>query len=486
MDTKRAKLSDKEEKQLISDAQAENPEAISRLVDAFQGLVIDYAKPYRERGLDWGDLKSEGNVGLINAIKHFDFKKGNRLSTYAVPWIINAIKAALSRESKHIKRHNSYEEILEETGTEPQEIIDNLDQLHSKSPPIIFTKQAPKTKEGLSKDIKSWEDRGLLHYLRYDHDLQYILSDRPYPQTPELIKMLKAMGPNENAHKILSKWSKKVVDLSAIQDAFSEYFMYWAGQVERGGKPTRTPIRKTRKHLAKLSRERKKIIRLWKEWAREARKTYKDAIGCGCIAAYFRLLNDLNREAEFDRVYEERDKRVRKRFEMGPPSDYKLYRLYGSLINHLKGKTETPHKDIKDLLTWVPIRDTKDFYNKTVKKKLREIANWEKELNEEVNGGKSMIEEKTPGFCPWHTDTIVIPMEVWKGVALPYFSRIYKRWRLKGGEQGQKAEPYYEGIMPRGDVEGKAVIFRLGDFEMKTILDRILLQRDYKAGDDSA
>ena len=64
-----------------------NVKAAEKLVTSHLRLVAKIAMGYRGYGLPVGDLISEGNIGLMQAVKKFDPDKGFRLSTYALSLI---------------------------------------------------------------------------------------------------------------------------------------------------------------------------------------------------------------------------------------------------------------------------------------------------------------------------------------------------------------------------------------------------------------
>ncbi len=70
----------------------EDTEAADLLVTSHLRLVAKIAKGYRGYGLPLGELISEGNVGMMQAIRRFDPERGFRLSTYAMWWIRAAIQ----------------------------------------------------------------------------------------------------------------------------------------------------------------------------------------------------------------------------------------------------------------------------------------------------------------------------------------------------------------------------------------------------------
>jgi RNA polymerase sigma-32 factor len=78
-------------------------EAAHRLVTSHLRLVAKIAMGYRGYGLPISEVISEGNVGLMQAVKRFEPEKGFRLATYAMWWIKAAIQEYILRSWSLVK-----------------------------------------------------------------------------------------------------------------------------------------------------------------------------------------------------------------------------------------------------------------------------------------------------------------------------------------------------------------------------------------------
>jgi RNA polymerase sigma-32 factor len=78
-------------------------EAAHRLVTSHLRLVAKIAMGYRGYGLPISEVVSEGNVGLMQAVKRFEPEKGFRLATYAMWWIKAAIQEYILRSWSLVK-----------------------------------------------------------------------------------------------------------------------------------------------------------------------------------------------------------------------------------------------------------------------------------------------------------------------------------------------------------------------------------------------
>lgn len=78
-------------------------DAAQKLVTSHLRLVAKIAMGYRGYGLPIGEVISEGNVGLMQAVKRFDPEKGFRLATYAMWWIRASIQEYVLRSWSLVK-----------------------------------------------------------------------------------------------------------------------------------------------------------------------------------------------------------------------------------------------------------------------------------------------------------------------------------------------------------------------------------------------
>ncbi len=81
----------------------EDSDAAHQLVTSHLRLVARIAMGYRGYGLPIGEVVSEGNVGLMQAVKRFNPEKGARLSTYAMWWIRASIQEYVLRSWSLVK-----------------------------------------------------------------------------------------------------------------------------------------------------------------------------------------------------------------------------------------------------------------------------------------------------------------------------------------------------------------------------------------------
>jgi len=96
-------LTKEEELELLIAAKNGCEKAKEKLILSNLRLVVSVAKKYTRKGLSLIDLISEGNFGLIHAIKKFDTSKGFRFSTYAVWWIKQSITKSIISKGREIR-----------------------------------------------------------------------------------------------------------------------------------------------------------------------------------------------------------------------------------------------------------------------------------------------------------------------------------------------------------------------------------------------
>jgi RNA polymerase primary sigma factor len=81
----------------------EKDEIHKELLEGNLRFVITVAKQYQNQGLELADLVAEGNIGLMKAIKNFDWTKKLRFISYAVWWIRQSILQSLNENARTIR-----------------------------------------------------------------------------------------------------------------------------------------------------------------------------------------------------------------------------------------------------------------------------------------------------------------------------------------------------------------------------------------------
>jgi len=96
-------LTAEEEKELGRRIQEGDREARSAMIQANLRLVVSVARKYTQRGLPFPDLIAEGNIGLMKAVERFSPDAECRFATYAVWWIRQAIRRAITNTGKAVR-----------------------------------------------------------------------------------------------------------------------------------------------------------------------------------------------------------------------------------------------------------------------------------------------------------------------------------------------------------------------------------------------
>lgn len=129
------KLSREEEYNLGIKIQNGDKNALNKLVEHNLRFVINIAKGYREHGVPFADLISEGNLGLIHAANKFDPTKEIRFISYAVWWIKCYINDFIDKQGGYTEistdEYGDYQYREDQINTEFEENLNNLNDRKS-------------------------------------------------------------------------------------------------------------------------------------------------------------------------------------------------------------------------------------------------------------------------------------------------------------------------------------------------------------------
>ncbi len=127
--------------ELVRRGQTEAARAKREMIEANLRLVIKFAKKHSNRGLglDFSDLVQDGNIGLMKAVDKFDYRLGNKFSTYATNWIQQGISRSIADQARTIRI--------------PVHMIDNIHKIQRASRQFMHKSGRQPTAEELSKII---------------------------------------------------------------------------------------------------------------------------------------------------------------------------------------------------------------------------------------------------------------------------------------------------------------------------------------------
>jgi RNA polymerase primary sigma factor len=92
-----------EEVELAKRIERGDADARRRLIESNLRLVVAVAKGYRGLGVPFLDLIQEGSLGLMRAVEKFDHRRGYKFSTYAIWWIRQSVRRAVSNGGRTIR-----------------------------------------------------------------------------------------------------------------------------------------------------------------------------------------------------------------------------------------------------------------------------------------------------------------------------------------------------------------------------------------------
>jgi len=128
-------LSDLMKSGVLSDS--EKDKVYKELLEGNLRFVITVAKQYQNQGLDFPDLIAEGNLGLMKAIKNFDWNKDLRFISYAVWWVKQSILQSLNDNARTIRLPVNVVQDLHRAKREVEQTGKELDSRFTSLPSMI-------------------------------------------------------------------------------------------------------------------------------------------------------------------------------------------------------------------------------------------------------------------------------------------------------------------------------------------------------------
>tara|TARA_B100000674_G_scaffold167598_1_gene134974 strand:+ start:89 stop:982 length:894 start_codon:yes stop_codon:yes gene_type:complete len=205
----------------------EDTEAAHKLVTSHLRLVAKIAMGYRGSGLPVSDLISEGNVGLMQAVKRFEPDRGFRLATYAMWWIKASIQeyvlhswslvkmgttAAQKKLFFNLRKMKSKLEAFEDGDLSPEHVEHISTELNVPEHDVVsMNRRLAAQDHSLNAPLKASGDGEWQDWLEDETESQEI-------QVAEAQELQKRREMLSNAMAILNEREKRIIKMRRLED----------------------------------------------------------------------------------------------------------------------------------------------------------------------------------------------------------------------------------------------------------------------------